>query len=117
VKIMSAPNAFDWKDAPSIFTLPENYRFQTRKYKQWIAARRANPDTTPDWETYRDRVEPKAQHCRTKKERVIGSLKSPKERADERKAKLLALRTGAFMPHIPNKSESDRTLAIKGAAC
>jgi hypothetical protein len=111
-------NAFDWAGGSSFATLPNNHYFQTKRFKAWRIACRERWDETPSWPVYRDNVRPEPKRGRTKKEKVLISLMSQKEKDFNRKMEALARaamqdpKPDNFNCHIATQAESDRTHSI-----
>lgn len=67
----STGGPFDWRRTDHADMSPiiaDDHGMRTPLFNQWLAARRARPDTTPDWPAWRDANQPRQRPAASKRQ-------------------------------------------------
>lgn len=105
-------NAFHWRRTDHADMSPiiaDDHGMRTPLFNQWLAARRARPDTTPDWPAWRDANQPRQRRAPNKRQPGGFAHHNGTIPGMGREAKLLAAK-----PAAPGTMSSAQPMPRKG---
>lgn len=108
----STGGPFDWRRSDHADMSPiiaDDHGLRTPLFNQWLAARRARPDTTPDWPAWRDANQPSQRRAPNKRQPGGFAHHNGTIPGMGREAKLLAAK-----PAAPGTMSSAQPMPRKG---